>query len=142
MKSRVLPGFLKSRSNSNDIRVGDVAAFVGDLGLVAPADVHGHYRFKKENGHTRGFVQLICTERLVQIHRLWAIEPGNGCGSVMMRLLCEIADRHGVEMKLKVIPIGRKPYPLSRGQLKGWYQRFGFEGAGWVLFRKPAGTPS
>jgi hypothetical protein len=39
---------------------------------------------------------------------------------------------------LKVIPIGRKPHPLSREQLKSWYQKYGFEGPRWLLQRKPA----
>jgi hypothetical protein len=56
----------------------------------------------------------------------------------MMRTLCELADRHGVEMKLKVIPIGRKPFPMSREKLKEWYQRFDFAGPGWTLSRKPS----
>jgi len=55
----------------------------------------------------------------------------------MMRTLCELADRHGVEMKLKVIPIGRKPFPMSRQQLKAWYQRHGFSGSRWHMTRKP-----
>jgi hypothetical protein len=59
-----------------------------------------------------------------------------------MRTLCELADRQGVEMKLKVIPIGRKPFPMSRQQLKAWYQRLGFTGSRWHLTRKPAGRES
>jgi hypothetical protein len=116
----------------------NVAAFLTDLVLVAPSAGGGNYSFKSADGRGLGFVQLICFQRTVKIHRIWATEPGKGGGSVMMRALCDLADRHGVEMKLKVIPIGRKPYPMSRQQLKAWYQRRGFTGLRWHLTRQAA----
>lgn len=124
----------------NDVHAKNVVAFLQDLVAVAPPAGGGHYGFKKPDGRARGFVQLICSERIIQIHRIWASEPGTGDGSIMMRKLCELADRHGVEMKLKVIPIGRKPFPMSREQLKAWYQRFDFSGSRWILTRKPASS--
>jgi hypothetical protein len=115
----------------------NVVAFLNELVVVAPPAGGGHYRFKNPDGQTHGFVQLISTERIVQIHRIWAIVPGKGSGPIMLRALCELADRHGVELKLKVLPIGRKPFPMSREQLKAWYQRFNFAGSGWTMIRKP-----
>jgi hypothetical protein len=56
----------------------------------------------------------------------------------MLRTLCDLADRHEVEIKLKVLPFGHKPYALSRPQLKTWYERHGFQGTGWRLLRKAA----
>lgn len=139
-KSGILSRFLKPPAARNVVHGASVVAFLQDLIAVAPSAGGGHYGFKKADGLPRGFVQLICSERIVQIHRIWASEPGTGAGSIMMRTLCHLADRHRVEMKLKVIPIGRKPHPMSRDQLKSWYQRFDFTGARWILTRKPAIT--
>jgi hypothetical protein len=136
-KPGILSRFLKSPAKRNDVHGRNIVAFLKDLVAVAPPAGGGHYAFKKSDGQTQGFVQLICSERLIQIHRIWSAEPGTGGGSIMMRTLCELADRHGVEMKLKVIPIGRKPFPMSREQLKAWYQRFDFAGERWILMRKP-----
>ena len=54
-----------------------------------------------------------------------------------LRTLCDLADQHGVELQLKALPIGRKPHPMTREQLKTWYERHGFQGPGWKLMRKP-----
>ena len=106
--------------------------------MIAPSAGRGCYGFAKTDGGRHGFVQFIVdSERKIQIHRLWSLKPGSGSGSIMMRAVCKLADRHGVELKLKVIPIGRKPYPMSREQLKAWYQRHNFQGPRWVLLRKP-----
>jgi hypothetical protein len=120
------------------VRASNVAEFLAGLSAVASPAGRGCYEFKKPGGGSHGFVQfIISSHRMIQIHRLWTLEPGNGNGSIMIRALCQLADWHGVEMKLKVIPIGRKPFPMSRQQLKAWYQGHGFEGARWIMFRKP-----
>ncbi len=137
LKTAILSWLFKSPAADDDVHGMNVVAFLQELVTVAPPAGGGHYGFKKPDGHSRGFVQLICSERIVRIHRIWASEPGTGDGSIMMRTLCELADRHGVEMKLKVIPIGRKPFPMSREKLKAWYQRFDFAGERWTLTRKP-----
>ncbi len=120
------------------VRARNVADFLAELAAMAKPAGEGCFAFAKPGGGCHGFVQfIISSERTIQIHRLWTLEPGKGNGSIIVRALCQLADRHGVELKLKVIPIGRKPHPLSREQLKGWYQRHGFEGPRWVLQRKP-----
>jgi hypothetical protein len=48
-----------------------------------------------------------------------------------------VADQHGVRLKLKVIPFGKQPYPLSREKLVSWYRRHGFEGNGKKMTRMP-----
>ena len=116
----------------------NVGNFITDLQAVAPAAGLGAYGFANPDGGCHGFVQFIVqSDRRVVIHRLWTLEPGKGNGSVMMRALCDLADRHDVEMALKVTPIGRKPYPLSREELKAWYESFGFGGERWKLLRMP-----
>jgi hypothetical protein len=137
-KTGILSWLIEPSVERNDVYGGNVVAFLDELGAVAPPAGGGHFEFKGADGRHLGFVQLICWQRIVQIHRIWATQPGKGGGSVMMRRVCELADRHRVQMKLKVIPIGRKPFPMSRQQLKAWYQRLGFTGSRWHLTRKPA----
>ncbi len=112
--------------------------FLRALSATAPADERGHYRFLTPGRHTLGFVQLVATEKLVQIHRLWTLVPGAGGGSSMLRTLCDLADEHQVELKLKALPIGRKPYPMDRKALRDWYGRYGFVGPRWDLRRAPS----
>ncbi|MGD0464568.1 MAG: hypothetical protein ABSB74_18940 [Tepidisphaeraceae bacterium] len=131
--------FFKFLSKPAKARPPNLADFLGEFAAIAQPVGEGCFAFAKPGGGCHGFVQFIIScERMIQIHRLWTPEPGKGNGSIIVRTLCELADRHGVELKLKVIPIGRKPYPLSRQQLKAWYQRHGFEGPRWMLQRKPA----
>jgi hypothetical protein len=137
LKTGILSRLFKSPAKGDDVYGMNVVAFLQELVAVAPPAGRGHYGFKSAEGRSHGFVQLICSDRIIQIHRIWASEPGMGVGSIMMRALCDLADRHGVEMKLKVVPIGRKPFPMSREQLKAWYQRFDFAGERWILIRKP-----
>jgi hypothetical protein len=112
--------------------------FFQDLVCIAQPVGRGDYEFRCADGRSRGYIQLIpWGERRIQIHRLWAQEPGKGDGSVMLRALCDAADRHGVEIQLKVTPFGSKPYPLNREQLHAWYQRHGFEGTRRKMVRKP-----
>jgi hypothetical protein len=112
--------------------------FMSELERIAPSAGRGDYVFAGTNGVSPGFVQIIHHRgRRVEIHRLWARHPGKGDGSAMLKALCDLADRHCVELTLKVLPIGRKPYPLTREQLLAWYQRHGFEGTRRKMIRKP-----
>jgi GNAT superfamily N-acetyltransferase len=118
--------------------VANVRNFIAALAEVAPAAGRGAYAFAKPGGGCHGFVQFIIhSDRMVEIHRLWTHEAGQGNGTLMMRKLCDLADEHGVELKLKALPIGRKPHPMTREQLKNWYESHGFAGVGWKLLRKP-----
>jgi GNAT superfamily N-acetyltransferase len=112
--------------------------FIADLNQVFLQVERGHHAFVDAAGIYLGFVQLILyPDHRVTLHRLWTLASGKGYGSIMLRALCDVADRHGVEITLKVIPIGRKPYPLTREQLLTWYQRHGFEGTRRKMIRKP-----
>ena len=116
--------------------------FLSDLVAAAPVAGHGCYAFLDEEKRVRGWVQLIHRgPRLVEIHRLWTLTPGRGNGTAMLSVVCTLADRHQVEIVLKALPFGRKPYPLSGEQLAAWYQRFGFAGTRRRLVRKPVGMP-
>ena len=113
------------------------AFYIEFLTLVRAAD-RGSYVFMNPDGSYRGFVQLLWGRgRRITIHRLWSLQHGKGHGSMMLGSLCDLADRHGVEIVLKALPIGRKPYPMSRDQLFEWYRRHGFEGTRRKMIRKP-----
>jgi hypothetical protein len=105
---------------------------------LAPAAGQGCYAFKKTGGGWHGFVQfLIHSDRVVIIHRLWTLDPGKGNGSAMLGILCDLADKHGVEIRLKILPFGRRPYAKSREELRSWYVSRGFQADGWKCSRKP-----
>ena len=113
--------------------------FLRDLAAIAPPAGQGAYAFVNPDGVCRGWVQLIIhTPALVEIHRLWTLQPRQGNGKMMLQAVCELADRHGIEIKLKALPFGRKPYPMQTQQLLAWYHRYGFAGKGRKLVRKPA----
>jgi hypothetical protein len=109
--------------------------------IIAPAAGQGCYAFLGPDQNSRGFVQLITqSPHRVTIHRLWTLRPGAGNGSLMLRELCRLADRHGMELELRPLPFGRKPHPLTREQLRVWYQRHGFEGTARKMVRKSRGS--
>jgi len=115
-----------------------VSGFASDLALIARPAGGGAHAFLGEDGSCRGFVQIIWDSASeMVIHRLWTLSPGAGNGSMMLRAICELADRHGIAIKLKALPFGRKPYPMDRDRLVIWYQRHGFEGTRRKMIRKP-----
>jgi hypothetical protein len=112
--------------------------FVADLVDIAPQIGHGTYAFRDDNGEVAGFVQLIPeSQNLLRIHRIWTLHPRHGHGSTMLTKLCALADQHGIALKLKVLPLGAKPYPFSRDELIEWYKRHGFTGRRSKLIREP-----
>jgi len=112
--------------------------FLAALQQIAPIAGRLTYRFDSTCGEIRGFVQFSHFEpSVVTVHRLWTPSPGHGNGSIMLRRLCELADRFGMGIMLKALPFGKKPYPMSREQLADWYRRHGFEGTHKRLLRTP-----
>jgi hypothetical protein len=121
--------------------VQNVDDFLRELITVAPPVGRGDHAFPNDQGGARGFVQFIIrSDRRVIIHRLWTHQVGAGNGGYILRTLCDLADRHGVELMLKPLPIGRKPYPMSRDQLQEWYGRYGFLGTRKQMARAPQST--
>ena len=126
------------------LAVRDLAVdhFLQDLTSIAPRAGGGAYAFLNDDKTCRGWVQFIVrSDRLLEIHRLWTLKPGRGNGAKMLRALCELADRHGIELTLKPLPFGRKPHPMTREQLHTWYQQHGFVAGKKNLVRKP-GKPA
>jgi hypothetical protein len=113
--------------------------FLGSLALVAPWAGEGAYAFMDADKNCRGWVQLIIrSDQRVEVHRLWT--PGQNNGSMMLKTLCNLADQHGIEIILKPLPFGRKPYPRTREQLMAWYERYGFAGDARTGIRESSGV--
>jgi hypothetical protein len=109
-----------------------VAAFLEDVLAQARRAGPTTYAFPD------GFVQIYRPRPgRILIHRLWATSPGNRAGSEILRTLCDLADLHEVEIVLRALPFGDKPYPMSVEQLAGWYRRYGFAGPVKRMLRKP-----
>src|SRR5580692_9509635 len=82
--------------------VQNVDDFLRELIAVAPPVGRGDYVFPDGQGGSRGFVQFIIrSDQRVIIHRLWTHQAGAGNGGYILRTLCDLADRHGVELMLK-----------------------------------------
>ena len=116
-----------------------VPPFLNELSrLATPVGGVADFAFPDSNGGLHGYVQLLPESPYsIRIHRLWTIERGRGSGSIILATVCDLADRHGVELLLKVAPLGRKPYPMSADQLTAWYKRHGFDGRRRRLRRSP-----
>jgi len=115
-----------------------LADFLADLTAIAPLVGGCTYAFRNESGERTGFLQLIPeSPRLLCVHRIWTLQPHRGDGSAMLKQLCELADRHGIVLKLKALPFGSKPFPLSCSALIDWYERHGFEGKRRKMVREP-----
>jgi hypothetical protein len=135
---RSILGFLGIAPREPITYASNVTDFISALKLVAADAGQGYYAFNSSEGRRQGFVQFIIqSDRKLSIHRIWADEPKKGNGTAILQLLCDFADRHAVELTLKALPFGRKPFPMSREQLKVWYQRYGFKGARWKMSRAP-----
>ena len=81
---------------------GDVAGFARGLAAVTRNAERGHHAFVDSEGVYLGFTQLLWRGDSIVIHRIWTLKPGKGDGSRIMRILCDLADRHGVVLSLKV----------------------------------------
>ena len=134
-----IPGLLSKGGPTSPTAVRD---FLAALSAVASAAANeGDYVFPKPQGGHHGFVQFhFHSDRELIIHRLWASQTGQGSGSFILRTLCALADAYGVSLRLRALPFGREPYPMSRDDLIAWYRRHGFDGPPRRLARQPRPT--
>jgi hypothetical protein len=136
MLNRMLTQFcawlLKDRSKSADALdpAGRERAesFFADLATIANQTDKITASFCDSEQNAIGHIQLHRHGGEVTIHRIWVATPGQGTGSMILTRVCELADLHGVILKLKVNPLGVQPYPMSSNQLQNWYHRHGFAG--------------
>jgi RimJ/RimL family protein N-acetyltransferase len=112
-------------------------AFFAELAAITHQTGSITHAFNDPENGLIGYIQLHRAGGTITIHRIWTVFPKRGYGSKMLRQVCDLADRHQVFIKLKVAPLGRKPYPMSALQLREWYHRHGFRGEK-KLIRSPS----
>jgi len=111
--------------------------FLNELKLLGRQISETTFVFNEADELRRGYVQIDrFADGVASVHRIWANSPGHGVGSQLLRTLCELADRHRVQIALRAVPFGAKPYPMTQADLDAWYRRHGFEG-GRKLIRQP-----
>lgn len=83
-------------------------------------------------------------ERAIVIQNLQAGLPGLGEGSAALRVICGLADAHGVALVLDAIPFATPsvPAPMPPPDLVAWYGRFGFRPTGNVGMRRAPLPPA
>lgn len=89
------------------------------------------------------FVLSPADHHTVNLMSVEAAEPRSGEGTQFMRFITEMADRHGVTLRLEAEPYGDDQMPADR--LAAWYARFGFTelgeppqfSKGCVMIRQP-----
>lgn len=64
---------------------------------------------------------------------------GQGIASRLMTLLCDLADEHGITLRLGIASDADEDTGLSQEDLHEWYQRNGFVG-GTQMVREPNGN--
>jgi hypothetical protein len=73
----------------------------------------------------------------VQINMIRALLKREGHGTVALRWLCDLADKHGVTLVGWICPRGRQPR-MSKPQLRRWYTAHGFVvRKDWWMEREP-----
>ena len=134
---------LKDRSKNADARDPEgrkrALAFLADVASNSHRVEHITHTFCDDNQNVTGHIQLDRRGGEVTIHRIWVAKPGQGSGTTILKRVCQLADRHGVTLKLSVNPLGVAPYPMSSRQLHSWYHRHGFVGNR-KMTRLPSGT--
>jgi hypothetical protein len=106
----------------------DTDAFFAELRKITHQTGEITHTFSEPTGVPIEYIQLHRCGGAVTIHRLWTVCPKRGHGSKMLRQICGLADRYRVFIKLKISPLGPKPYPMSVVELRAWYHRHGFRG--------------
>jgi len=97
--------------------------------------------FMHENGGGFGAVSMspdAGEDALLWLESIRAFGYGKGYGNYMLKKVTDMADKHGVTLKLVAIPYGDKP--MTAAKLKAWYRKHGFVGTKYMV-RKPVTAP-
>ena len=112
-----------------------------DAWREAGAPVDGTARsYRFGGGVTCRLRGRVMDDASVVIQSLRAGRSRQGAGSAALRLICQVADTHGVTLVLDAIPFVTEAVPvaMSPAELAGWYGRFGFVPTGSTGMRRPA----
>ncbi len=94
----------------------------------------------EEDGKPTGILAMFQAGRdEVKIHMISSFVQGKGHGTRLMEEVCRQADREEVMLTLEPMPQFKgTPCEVSEQKLREWYERFGFEGIGATMRRRPA----
>jgi hypothetical protein len=93
------------------------------------------------NGRVYGetLIQAYPVGDFIYLQLIHSAEKGKGHGSMALRTLIMLADKHGVAMVLAPIRVGDEG--LGTRELRKWYGRYGFKAAGDRRMRREPNTP-
>lgn len=92
--------------------------------ITTPNPIHSKERFV-----CGAAVTLLRMSDYVYLGSIRTLGSGNrrkGYGSLLLRLICELADKYQVTIELCVGPFGDRPR-MGKYQLRAWYKRYGFK---------------
>lgn len=102
-------------------------AMLKEFGSVTePNPINPRERVVVVNGQWVGVVELGLWSNVMTLSLIRSFEGKQGAGTAMLKLVTELADRHGVTLMLDAVPVG-KGGP-SAAKLKAWYRKHGFVG--------------
>lgn len=107
-------------------RIAIGVGYSGDMVEVYPLV------FQNEKNEFIGIIAMNAIqneERNVYIYHIGVFKTKCGNGSLILKELCDQADKFNVSLKLSpiVMPNGKDPL-MTANQLKAWYMKFGFQG--------------
>lgn len=79
-----------------------------------------------KDGKPEATVTVAERDGKLRLKGIESINPGTGAGSRALKVITDIADKHGVTMELTASPYGDENTRLNKDQLKEWYGRHGF----------------
>jgi GNAT superfamily N-acetyltransferase len=135
---------IKIRRASPDVQQR-IAAFIADW--ESDTTEHPYDRDVRLLGKGMAAAMPSIAGHRIYLSGVQAIEKEKGHGTAVMRYLCALADKHGVELELRAERFRGAEGGMDTEDLVGWYQRFGFRivrGEYWtredgpLMIRKPA----
>jgi hypothetical protein len=84
-------------------------------------------------------IQVYPISDYIYLQLIHSAEKGKGHGSMALRTLCMLADKHRVAMVLAPVKVGDEG--LGARELRKWYGRHGFKATGDVKMRREPNTP-
>ena len=146
MRSGMVGFALKEDRMANVKLTGSVVAFFKDFGevMMVQPELCSAGDLAVSVMEPRGNLDASLHADLI-VDSIEADEPGKGWGTVAMRIVCDLADRHHVSLYLQAVATEGEDQIDEHG-LGAFYAKFGFEDRGNFghrdMFRSPKGpTP-
>lgn len=82
-----------------------------------------------KDGEGYVIMQIRVFDGAIHISSILSSESNKGMGGFVMKILCNLADKHGVKMTLAPQRFGTRKGDMSTPMLKKWYTKLGFKTA-------------